>query len=643
MDVLSSLANLRMSTADRKDLQGLSSSKSNESLNPKSKDSFNSALRQSSSEGSNKTLEKNSHRDVPQKPAYGPQKGWDESRQPSEKEISQAAPSPLQRNATQEELQNQQITRQEAVKKEEVVDSIPKRLALQTFIQKMRDEVGVDANDITEALQNLTSQELAMPPAQNIEKILDSLGLVGEQREKAQFLFQDFLKQTASNSLADHLKTSGRQLSMQVLSNRELKEQALKASLEKMNQNFFVHPHQQRPVTEEKLAAGEVSEDKKSAMWATLGLAPASAAASSGAAAGTATAASSGAGSSAGMILPAGMEAVTPTEWTGEVPVSSGLEEGGSEWTSASGSENAGAGLEDVSMSELEAPKPPPVKTQSIPSLEEQLRGFKLQKSPTVVSKQAQAAYEMAPAKVMSQVSPPASAGAETAAGAAIGAFGGLAMMSAGDGESSGESSGENLSQDSLLGLNQQQVKDVKGEAGPRFEVSMQPTQKEDAANMKELIHQAQFLSKKGGGEMKVALNPEGLGEVAMKVSVENGQVNVEMVTESNEAKKLLEKGMGELKASLASHKLNVENIKVDFQGEISKHMQDQRNDAERQFAQQFLENFRHENQGWRRNFFDIPGAQSVRGQTEDSEREALLVEQSRKSQKSNRRLDLVA
>jgi len=40
---------------------------------------------------------------------------------------------------------------------------------------------------------------------------------------------------------------------------------------------------------------------------------------------------------------------------------------------------------------------------------------------------------------------------------------------------------------------------------------------------------------------MKVVLTPEGWAKVAMKVSVKDGKVNVEMITQSDEAKKMLE------------------------------------------------------------------------------------------------------
>src|SRR5690606_12064167 len=62
-----------------------------------------------------------------------------------------------------------------------------------------------------------------------------------------------------------------------------------------------------------------------------------------------------------------------------------------------------------------------------------------------------------------------------------------------------------------------------------------------DAQNVQHLLKQAEYIVKKGGGEAKIMMNPEGLGEVHMKIQVNDGNVSVEMNAETNEAKKLIE------------------------------------------------------------------------------------------------------
>ncbi|MCB0415028.1 MAG: flagellar hook-length control protein FliK, partial [Bdellovibrionales bacterium] len=154
---------------------------------------------------------------------------------------------------------------------------------------------------------------------------------------------------------------------------------------------------------------------------------------------------------------------------------------------------------------------------------------------------------------------------------------------------------------------------------------------------------QSQLLATKGGGEAKIKLNPDGLGEITMKVKVADGRVHVDLLAENNHTKKLIEKGLGDLKANLAAHKLDVDMIKVDLSNNVADQFKDQQRDAERHFAQQFLQDFRQNNQGFRQNF-SYPGESLFKSQLEDrainySEGNPVPT----KAKKSSRRLDLVA
>ncbi len=139
---------------------------------------------------------------------------------------------------------------------------------------------------------------------------------------------------------------------------------------------------------------------------------------------------------------------------------------------------------------------------------------------------------------------------------------------------------------------------------------------KDEEANVKELMRQAQLIVKKGGGEMKLEMSPEGMGKVHLKVGVENGQVNVQMLAESDAAKKMLENNIGDLRASLVAHKLHVDQLKVDTKVEanadVSKQMDQQmRGDANRDHARQsardFMSEFRDDREGFRQGFFGDP------------------------------------
>lgn len=119
------------------------------------------------------------------------------------------------------------------------------------------------------------------------------------------------------------------------------------------------------------------------------------------------------------------------------------------------------------------------------------------------------------------------------------------------------------------------------------------------AEAIQSVINNAQALSQKGGGEMKMILKPEHLGEIQLKVSMQGNQVNVSMVAEKPEAKKLLEQNIQELKHGLATHNLSMEKVDVSLsdKSQSFQHQQNGRPDFNqaKEFAQQFSG---HANQG---------------------------------------------
>ncbi len=126
--------------------------------------------------------------------------------------------------------------------------------------------------------------------------------------------------------------------------------------------------------------------------------------------------------------------------------------------------------------------------------------------------------------------------------------------------------------------------------------------------NVQDLVRNAQLLVQKGGGEMKMQLRPEGLGEVHLKVTVKEGQVGIQMLTDSDSAKRALEKGLDDLKTNLASHRLQVEALKVDVSTDLAKQRFEQGNqesarDQARQMAQDFMGQFRQDREGFRQGF----------------------------------------
>ena len=105
-------------------------------------------------------------------------------------------------------------------------------------------------------------------------------------------------------------------------------------------------------------------------------------------------------------------------------------------------------------------------------------------------------------------------------------------------------------------------------------------------------------------------------------------------------SKKLIEKGLGDLKSTLASQKLSVDEIKVDVSQDMQNEKNSQQEQAERDLAQKFMRDFRRENQAWRQNFIQPPGARAYASQMDPT---TSLEEAGKVKPKSNKRLDLVA
>jgi len=82
--------------------------------------------------------------------------------------------------------------------------------------------------------------------------------------------------------------------------------------------------------------------------------------------------------------------------------------------------------------------------------------------------------------------------------------------------------------------------------------------------NIRQIMKQADILVKKGGGEVKVQMRPEGMGEVQLRVILNGGKVNLALKAETEEVKKLLEKNLSELRTGLSAHKMAIEAVKID-------------------------------------------------------------------------------
>jgi len=67
----------------------------------------------------------------------------------------------------------------------------------------------------------------------------------------------------------------------------------------------------------------------------------------------------------------------------------------------------------------------------------------------------------------------------------------------------------------------------------------------------------------KGGGEMKLVLHPDDMGEVKLKVSTKDGKVEVQVTAENNDVAKILRGGTQDLEASLKDQNLSLTKFEV--------------------------------------------------------------------------------
>ena len=121
--------------------------------------------------------------------------------------------------------------------------------------------------------------------------------------------------------------------------------------------------------------------------------------------------------------------------------------------------------------------------------------------------------------------------------------------------------------------------------------------------SVQEIKDKTEALSKSGGGQVKIELAPEGLGSIQLKVKVDNGQVNVSILAENQDTKRLLESRLGDLKSGLEAQKLNLDQVRVEMT-ERSQARENLMNQFNRQQARDFLQDFRQQNENFRQSSF---------------------------------------
>lgn len=545
---------------------------------------------------------------------------------------------------------------------DESVDDLAHRQALQKFLQKMKQEFGVDAEAILTAFASLNSQELAQPAEASLDKLVQALQLSPEQAAQAKTMFQSLLKETSANGLSDYLKSSNRKLSLEVISQGEARERKMQAAIDQMQSNFFgpakVSKKSQAAAQEamakyqksqsDSSSGLELSAEENAILLAAMGLGG-GLATEAGSAGISSTTSATSATSSSGAIDPQsfGLDFIDQNGQDLSVAMPEGMasvESGDQKATAADlfqtrpqKNPEAAPPLNQVQIDAATDGTQMPYEVSSAEAGSTKNEFFMSQlKAPQIESAAAASMPAPAPAAAPSAPSVPA-----ISAGIGLNM---TAQMGDGSDDVSDQTPDDSTSWQQLTGQGlERSAESGKVQRAEGFMINTQPTAAQEARNLREVVGQAQMMAQKGGGEMKITMTPEGLGQVNMKVNVKGDQVTVEMVAESTEAKRMIEKGLGELKSSLASHNLKVDLIRVETPSDISNQLNKHNDDAQRQFAQQFMEQFRQDNNEWRRGFFDIPGAKAYRSQRDQAESGNVNVPESARRRESARRLDLVA
>ena len=475
---------------------------------------------------------------------------------------------------------------------DDTASSLTRRVVWNDFLRKMND-LGVSAEDVLGAFGSLSEQDLSLPPEQTVDKVVMALGLDAQQAAIAKQYFNELISKTRAKSFAQELAGPDKELSLTLMTNKELQKRNLRKSLDVMDRNFFMP----KPMTRGPQVPQTVAAQTQ----------PMSAQALAG----------------------------QPVEAQALAQLNPESEQALNRMSELLRATPAAPQEMNQIVAQMQQQASTPEEKKSIDTL---IKNFTLQNKNNEMAAQA----AMAPLAPQVTEAPAAPAASAPALGALNEIFKGAKreMMS---GDDSTDEGSEDLSQLGTAATPDQRMVDGMG-LKTDFQAQMSKAAgTQPSVQVPDLVQQAQVMVRDGGGEMKVTLTPEGLGDVAMHVKVVEGKVSVQMVTESDEAKKLIERQIGDLKHGLAQNNLQVDSIKIDTSSNLGKQLEQQYQDAQRHQLQAAMEQFRQDTQGWRRSFFDNGVVNPYRSQGERPRDVKAPPSSGDSRSRGNRRLDLVA
>jgi flagellar hook-length control protein FliK len=440
-------------------------------------------------------------------------------------------------------------------------EGLTRKEAMEKFVSKMQNELGIPPEKLLAAFAKLDDKAMKESPEESMGQFLKALDLTSGDEAKAGVLYKDLLKTTGDSLMSERLAGLEAGVNFDVMSPRDSALRKLSSSLEDLNMSFFRKEAGDSKKAEKSLESmdAELSKlmhqpssvkDQQALNASALGVA-ANAAMLADGGADTADAASAGLSQIDANAL-AGLMA----QQSSLNGLAAGSQGEGDLGDMLGGQASHGAAKAAGGKSALQS-------------------AFAEEMSKEVKDKDTDVATEKSGKTDLAQTDPRAVIGQDQPA---VTSSGPRPLM------------------------------------GPADMMMNKPaTAQDEEDNVKELIKQAQIMVKRGGGEMKMEMKPEGMGNIQLRVNVQNGQVNVQMLTESESAKNLLERGLSELKTNLAAHELKVQSLSVDIGNDVKNQMdqqatQDHARQQARQFASDFMGSFRDEQQGFRQGFLENKG-----------------------------------
>lgn len=167
--------------------------------------------------------------------------------------------------------------------------------------------------------------------------------------------------------------------------------------------------------------------------------------------------------------------------------------------------------------------------------------------------------------------------------GSKVSRSGGSDQMS-GQSQNGAQNDGSQALKESFQNLFSSQSSQIQNKSAPSvFEQKL--SQVDQQAAVDQLKDQSRLLIKKGGGEMRLQLNPKHLGKVDIQVIVNKNQVQLNLQAENRDVQSLLKEQLPELKASLGAQDLRLSKVDI---GQLDQsHLRNQNREDQQQGSQQ--------------------------------------------------------